>query len=33
MDLIARRVIDLNFSTRQWKNAKKRAEKLVYPGY
>ena len=30
MDLIARRVIDLNFSTRQWKNAKKRAENLWY---
>lgn len=29
MDVIARRVNDLNFSTRQWKNAKKRAEKLV----
>ena len=25
MDVIARHVIDLNFSTRQWKNAKKRA--------
>ena len=30
MDVIARRVIDLNFSTRQWKNAKKRAKNLWY---